>query len=130
MEVDQRTGQKEIQPTDDANPKRRSQGRWRPGVAGLANQREGKEIAKDDIVVGRIEEDGPRVAEGTVEEVCRGNHCFLVHWEKIYGQQRLSRTKHMSVTWESQQQAEAHGVKFAIEVTTCQAQGLPEEVGG
>ena len=29
-----------------------------------------------------------------------------------------------------QQQAEAHGVKFATKVTTCQAQSLPEGVGG
>ena len=42
-------------------------------VAGVANQREGKEFAKDDIVVGRIQEDSAWVAEGTVEEVCRGN---------------------------------------------------------
>ena len=33
-----------------------------------------EEIAKDDIVVGRIEVDGPWVAEGTVEEVCRGSN--------------------------------------------------------
>ena len=36
----------------------------------------------------------------------------------------------MLVIWESHQQAESQGVKFATKVTTCQAQGLPEVVGG
>ena len=99
-------------------------------VAVVANQREGKAISQGDIVVGRIKEDGPWVAEGAVQEVCRGNRCFGVHWKKLYGQQRSSRRQHMSVTLESTQQAEAQGVKFATEVTTCQAQGLPEVVGG
>ena len=53
---------------------------------GVANQRDCKEIAKDDIVIGRIEEDGPWVAEGTVEEDFQGNRCFIVPWRKFYGQ--------------------------------------------
>ena len=97
-------------------------------MAGVAN--DSKIISKDNIIVGKIKEDGPWVAEGTVQEVFSGNQCFVVHWKKIYGQQRSSRRQHKSVTWEPHQQAESHGVKFATEVTTCQAQGLPEVVGG
>ena len=45
---------------------RRGQERTRPGVA---KQRDSKEIAKDNIVVGKIKEDGPWVAKGTVDKV-------------------------------------------------------------
>ena len=70
------------------------------------------------------------MAEGTVEYVCKGDHSFVLRWKKLYGQQWSSRTQHMSVAWEWHQQTEAHGAKFAAEVTTCQTQGLPEGVGG
>ena len=36
-------------------------------IARVANQRDGKEIIKDDIWVGRITKYSPWVAEGTVE---------------------------------------------------------------
>ena len=99
-------------------------------VAGVANQRNARAITQGDIVVGKLEENGPWTAEGAVQKVCRGGRCFVVQWKKLYGQHRTSRRQRMKVTWGSHQQAEAQGVKFAAQANTCQAQGIPEVLRG
>ena len=99
-------------------------------VAGVANQKECRAISQGYVVVGPMEEKLPWVAEGNVEEVCAGNRCFMVLWHKLYGQHRMSRRQHKMITWESHQQNQELGIKFAAEASTCKAQGLPEVVWG
>ena len=70
-------------------------------VAGMANQREGRAMVRGDVVVGQMEEKGPWVAEGNIEEVCAGDRCFVVLWRKLYGLHRTSRRQHMRITWET-----------------------------
>ena len=47
-------------------------------IKGVAARRDGKNIAKNYVVVGRIEIGSPWVAEGMIEEICSGEKCFVV----------------------------------------------------
>ena len=66
----------------------------------MANKREGRAVAQGDVVVGQLEEQGTWVAEGHVEEVCTGDQCFVVLWQKVYGLNRMSRRQHVRIAWE------------------------------
>ena len=58
-------------------------------VAGVANKQDGK----GDVICGQVEDKGPWVAEGHVEEVCKGAHCFVVLCQKLYIKVQLGMLK-------------------------------------
>ena len=88
-------------------------------VAGVAYKREGENIFPGNLVCGQLQEKGPWVAEGKVDQVCPGGHCFVVLWRKLFGLHRMARRQHMRKTWGNENGTDL-GVRFAAQIRTCE----------
>ena len=93
-------------------------------MSGVADKKHHRELRKGYLFVGQIEHNGPWVAEGAVDSICWGQACFVVKWQKLYGQKRSSRTKHMSLTLEHAGSTAGQGIKFAVDDAPCQDYSL------
>ena len=81
------------------------------------------------MVCGQLQKKGPWVAEGQVEQVCPGGHCFVVLWQKLFGLHRMSRRQYMRITWGGDINGPDLGVRFAAQVRTCEARGQQTPLG-
>ena len=93
-------------------------------VASGANNQDGRNIFKGDMVFAKPEDKGLYFAKGHVEEVCTGGHCFVVLCQRLCGLHRTSRRQHMRITWTGATEGPDLVVKFGAKARTCNGQVL------
>ena len=81
------------------------------------------------MVCGQLQKKGPWVAEGQVEQVCPGGHCFVVLWTKLFGLIKMSRRQHMKITRGGDMNGPDLGVIFAAQIRTCEARSQQTPLG-